>query len=102
MPRLPYAARRLVEDIHLLRPKAKVEMTPVGDADGLDVYRTFVFNKATVKWLAPIIEGVDDRRIVGSGVNDKGLLEVIFSHRSIADDRSPFRLTEAGPSVSGD
>lgn len=102
MPRIPYAAQRLIDDAKAHKPKAKVDAARAGDPDGFGVFRTIAFNKATSKWLAPLLEVLNDPRIVQSVVNDDGLLEVTFSPRINADDRSPFPLREAETVVGGD
>ena len=91
MPRLPYAAQTLIDQVTAERKSAKV--TP-GDPDGLDVYRTVEFDKATSKWLAPILQEIDDERIIGAGISHD-VLTVVFTHRTVADDRAEFPLTDA-------
>lgn len=101
MPRLPYAAVTLIEQVTAERKRAKAE--PHGAVDGLNVYRSIAFDKPTSKWLEPLIVETTDRRITGIA-DDDGRLVITFTPRTSADDRTPFVL--AAPSraegVDGD
>lgn len=91
--RLPYAAHQLIEQVQDRRKKAKAEY--VSDPDGLGVVRTIKFDKATSKWLAPILEALDDDRIREAEVTEAGYLHVTFVPTPNADDRRAFPLDEA-------
>lgn len=97
MPRLPYAAVTLIEQVTAQRKRAKAQ--PQGDTDGLNVHRSISFDKPTSKWLAPLLTDTTDRRIVGVA-DDGGRLVITFSPRTIADDRTPFSLDLADPAES--
>lgn len=95
--RLPYAARQLIEQVQSQKKRAKAE--PFGDPDGLRVVRTIKFDKTTSKWLAPILEQLDDDRLVETETTEAGYLHVTFSPGPNADDRRPFPLAEAAALV---
>lgn len=92
MPRLPYAAETLLAQAKSKNKSAK--MSPSGDPDGLDVFRTVTFDKASSKYLAPLIEHLGDPRIVDHSVS-KDVLSVTFSPRPLADSRDDFPLGDA-------
>lgn len=92
MPRLPYAAVTLIEQVKQHKKRAKAE--PTGEVDGLGVWRTIAFDKATSKWLAPLLDEIDDPRIEGHEVED-GVLTVTLSPRIDADTRDEFPLADA-------
>lgn len=92
MARIPYAARTLISEVTERKPKAKVKA--VGEPDGLDVIRSFVFNKETGNWLKPLLEIVDDDRIESFGSGKDGLV-VTFVASTAADRRETFLLGEA-------
>lgn len=93
MPRTPYAAKTLTDQVTALRKSAKFEM---GDEDGLGVYRSVTFDKATTKFIGDALDYIEDDRIVGYGVGSKGELKVLFSERStLADDREEFLIEDA-------
>lgn len=93
MSRLPYAAQTLLEQVKA--EKSRASMKEVSDPDGLRVVRVVRFDKTTSKWLQPILEAMDDDRIVDAW-NKGGYLHVTFSPGPNADDRRPFPLEEAG------
>lgn len=99
MPRLPYAAKRLIQQATDAKPATKAK--PVDDPDGLGVHRTIQFNKATSTWLKPLLEEMDDPRIASLEVDKGGLLEVTFVATTFADDRTPFALEAAEIVVKG-
>lgn len=85
--RIPRAATVLIEQVQGDRKRAKAE--PVGEPDGFGVQRTISFDKPTSKWL----DGrLSDPRIISTEMND-GRLEVTFTHRVLADQRTPFALS---------
>lgn len=99
MPRLPHGAVTFTEQVQALRKSAKFER---GEPDGLGVVRSLTFDKATSKWLEPILDHLDDDRIVGYGTGSKGLLTVLFSEKSnVADQRDDYPL-EAAAEVAAD
>lgn len=106
MPRIPHAAKTLAEQVrkHYGRnadSKAGLETaTPVGDPDGLGVYRSIQFDKTSSKWLGPVLAELDDPRIE-EVTEEKGQVTVRFSHRTLADERHPFPLDDAA-TVAGD
>lgn len=92
MTRNPYAAAALLAEVQ--EQHAKASMEPVGDPDGLGVYRTFKFDKTSSKTLLSILPLLDDPRI--ESFEDKtGVAVVTFTHRTVADDRRRFALAEA-------
>lgn len=92
MPRLPYGAETFIEQVQGLRKSAKFEQ---GDPDGFDVVRSITFDKATSKWLEPILDHLGDDRIVGYSTS-KEQLTVDFSDESVvADQRDPYPLESA-------
>ena len=93
MPRLPYAALTLIEQVRLDKPRAKVE--PAGDPDGFNVHRTIRFDKRTSTWLAPLLEAIEDPRIESLHVTDAGYLYVTFIAKPQADQRARFPLAAA-------
>lgn len=93
MARLPYAARTLVRQVLEHKPKANYEVH--GDPDGLNVNRTIKFDKTVSKWLAPIVEALDDERIAEVELTEAGYLHVTFTEETIADQRTPFNLDDA-------
>ena len=96
--RLPYGAETFIGQVQALRKSAKFEQ---GDPDGFDVVRSITFDKATSKWLEPILDQLDDDRIVDYSTN-KEQLTVEFSEESfIADQRDPYPL-EAAEEIADD
>lgn len=93
MSRIPHAARTLIQQVTEAKPKATAE--PHGDPDGLDVQRTIRFNKATSKWLAPILEHMGDPRIEEVEMTDAGYLHVTFVPTVDADGTQQFPLSAA-------
>lgn len=91
MARMPYAAKVFTDQVKGLRKSAKFE---VGDEDGLGVYRTVTFDKATTRWLGHALDYIEDDRIVGYSVT-KDQMTVLFSHRHIADSKEPFLVEDA-------
>lgn len=94
MARLPYAAKVLIGQVKIAKPKTKDPET-VDEPDGLGVNRTIRFNKTVGKWLAPLLEEAADPRVQTLvGPDDKGL-EVTFVADHRADDKAPFPLEDA-------
>ena len=93
MSRLPYAAHTLIEQVKAEKKRAKVE--EVGEPDGFRVVRTIKFDKQTSKWLAPLLEVIDDDRIEAWGLTDADYLHITFSSGPIADQREQFPLADA-------
>lgn len=91
MPRTPYSAKTLIAQVQLLRKKVTADLS---EPDGLDVYRALSFDKATSKWLAPILWELDDPRIV-EWIYEDGVATVTFSPKRNADDPQPFALDAA-------
>lgn len=93
MPRQTYAAEQFTEQVQALRKSAKIEVA--GEPDGLDVYRQIkVTDKPTAKWLAPIVDALDDDRIVAAD-NKGDVLTITFHAESVvADQRTPFEIAE--------
>jgi hypothetical protein len=100
MPRLPYAAVTLAEQVRVERPKAKME--PTEGPDGLGVYRTVKFDKRTSDWLYPLLEVIDDSRIEEFHVTEAGYLHVTFIPQPQADQRTRFPLAEARQVLDAD
>lgn len=99
MARIPHAAHTLIDQVQARRKSAKY--TVEDDPDGLDVNRAIAFDKGTSKWLGPILEAIDDPRIVGLSTS-KEELTVLFSARTIADSRDEFPLDEVEAVLSQD
>lgn len=91
MSRITHAAKQLLNEVGAQRKTAK--HTREGDADGLGVVRTIKFDKATSKWLYPILEASADDRIESLDLS-KDQLSVTFVSGPKADKRDPFRLVE--------
>ena len=93
MARLPYAARKFIEQVgHELGSEPEVEFH---DEDGFRVYRTVRFDKEVGEQIEAALAYVDDERITGHYVTDAGYLYVRFSTGNEADDRSAFLLRDA-------
>lgn len=92
MARTPHGMTVFIEQVKEMRKSAKIEP---GDVDGLDAYRSLTFDKATSKWLQPILDEIDDPRIVGYGTGSKDVLTVVFTHRPAADHKDPYPLEAA-------
>lgn len=99
MARLPHAAKTLRRQVLEKHPRSTVE--GFGDPDGLGVVRTLRLSKSASDWLAPLLEVIDDNRIVRSEVTDAGYLHVEFSGRPVADQRQEFPLADAEEVLSG-
>lgn len=93
MARAPYAARTLHRAVLDHKPKATME--EFGDPDGLGVYRTYRFDKRTSKWLAPLIEQMNDRRITEANLTEAGYLHITFASGPMADFKDKFPLDAA-------
>jgi hypothetical protein len=92
MPRMPYAMKALIDEVAAARKTAKFDL---GDEDGLGVYRSVTFDKATTKWLGHAFDYVEDDRIIGYSVS-KDQMTVLFSHRSSeADRKDGFLIADA-------
>lgn len=93
--RIPYAARTLQSQVQERRNKAEIE--PFGEEDGLGVVRTLRFDKATSKWLAPLLEAIapDDPRVEWVEVTEAGYLHVTFVGTPDADQLDEFPLDDA-------
>jgi len=100
MARQTYAAKALIEQVQAEKPKATIENH--GDPDGLGVYRTLKFDKTTSKWLAPLLEVINDPRIDSAEVTDAGYLHVTFVPNRAADDRAQFALDEAAAALKNE
>lgn len=92
MPRIPHAAKTLIEQVQQTNSRAKA--TTVGEPDGFGVRRSIRFDKTSSKRLARALSVMDDERIAGYEETKEGVV-VTFSNRTVADQRHPFPLTEA-------
>lgn len=92
MTRQTRAGKQLTRQVQESKAQTKVDV--VGEADGLGVFRTISFNKATSKWLEPLLVEIDDKRIESLETVD-GLLHVTFVPTTKADDAAPFPLADA-------
>lgn len=89
MSRIPYAAEQLLTQVAAHRPEAEVTN---GEPDGIGVIRSFSFDKATSRWLWPLMKDDLDARLA-RGELVRGVLTLTFQSRSaLADDRKPFDL----------
>lgn len=93
MARLTYGAKTLISQVEHHKPRSKA--SEVGDPDGLGVVRTIKFDKATSKWLAPLLDEIEDPRIETMHVTEAGHLHVTFVSTPKADSRLPFPLDAA-------
>lgn len=95
MSRLPYSAKRLIEQVQAEKPKATYETTD--DPDGFNVHRSIKFDKRTSKWLAPLMDQFADMdpRIAEYDVTDAGYLHVRFVGGPQADNHEPFPIQAA-------
>ena len=93
MARLPYAAKQLISQVEAEKPKATHEVTD--EPDGLNVHRTIKFDKRTSKWLAPLLDQIEDERIAEASLTDAGYLHVTFVAGPVADQRWEFPLADA-------
>lgn len=91
MTRTAYAARTLLRQIGDRRNYD----VKFGDPDGLGVVRGLRFDKRTSKWLAPLLDEMNDDRIEEVYVTEAGYLHVNFVADRKADDRRKFPLDEA-------
>lgn len=91
MSRLTYAARTLMRQIG---DKRNYDVK-FGEPDGLGVVRDIRFDKRTSKWLAPLLEAIEDPRIAEANVTEAGYLHVTFVAGPQADDRRKFPLDDA-------
>lgn len=91
MPRLPHAAQVLIDQAAEKHKTSRY--TVEGKPDGLDVNRTIKFNKVSGDYLAPLLEVIEDPRIV-SWKEEKDGLVITFSDRPLADQADPFPLDE--------
>lgn len=100
MPRLPYAAKTLTEQVRrqLRRsPDSKAGLgtsEPVGDPDGFGVHRSVRFDKTASKWLEKVLPHLDDERIESFEKKD-GRVTVHFTGAVTADNRDRFPLEAA-------
>lgn len=99
MARLTYGAKVLIAQVQERRSKASAEAA--GEPDGLGVHRTIRFDKRTSKWLAPLLEAIEDPRVTDLHTTDAGYLHVTFTHKRDADRRDLFPLDDAAV-VAGD
>ena len=89
MSRLVRAGQTLGSEVAALRPKAKMKI--VGEPDGLDRFRAITYDAATMKWLVPILEALEDPRV--ASVDEVGKsTRVTFVPDSRADRGHPFGL----------
>lgn len=80
----------LIDEVTELRPKAKV--TPSDEVDGFDRVRSLNVDANTAKWLAPILEAVEDDRIAEVSEDGK---TITFVADSRADHAHAFGLADA-------
>lgn len=92
MTRNPYAADDFLSEVREQHAKASAE--PVGDPDGLGVYRTFKFDKTSSKTLLKVLPEISDERIE-SFEEKTGHALITFTSHTVADRRGRFALAEA-------
>lgn len=92
MSTLPPAARQLIAQV--AEDGKKFSAKAVGDADGIGVHRAVEFDATTSKWLAPVLDVVDDPRIENVDYNGKGRLTVTFVPDTRSDFTTPFPINE--------
>jgi hypothetical protein len=92
MPRFTRASRVLLAELQTRYKNPKME--PVGDADGLGVYRTVSFDKNSSSLLAKALPELNDPRIE-SFEKSGSKMEVTFVAGSLADTTTPFPLSAA-------
>lgn len=93
MPRLPYAAIRLISEVQGVKHSAKAQ--PHGDADGFGVYRTIKFGKRESPVLYRTLLHITDTRIQKFDLTEAGYLHVTFVPGPRADVRDPFYVADA-------
>lgn len=98
MARLVKAAALLAAQVQAQRKRAK--WSEAGEPDGLGVVRMIRFDKATSKWLEPLLEEIADERIEWFAPTEAGYLYVKFVATPVADRHDPFPL-EAAAEVRG-
>lgn len=89
MSQLVPAARQLITQVQHFKPNAKAKS--VGDPDGIGVLRSISFDKATSKWLTPILEVIADERIASIDTTNTGTV-VTFVADTRSDHRTEFPL----------
>lgn len=99
MARLPHAAKVL--NAQVVERKKQAKMVAASEPDGLGVVRTVSFNKATAKWLHPLLEVMGDPRIETTEVTADGLA-VTFVASRLADDKGPFNFDDAQDVLSAE
>lgn len=104
MARFPHAAKTLRRQLIAKTGRkdgsdvAGKTLVPVGDPDGLGVYRTFEIDPVASKGLADALDAIQDSRIVefktvGNGKNEH--VEVTFASTVRADNAQDFDLAAA-------
>lgn len=96
--RLVGAARQLITQVHGFKPHAT--WTP-GEPDGIARIRAVRFDRRTSRWLAPLLEAIDDQRI-DSVDDDDGRLWVRFVTDSRADSRAIYPLAVVATIIHAD
>jgi hypothetical protein len=86
------AARQLVDEVEAAHPKAKVKI--IGDPDGIGVHRQVSFDAATTKWLTPLLDAVQDERVLSVDAESNRTV-ITFVADTRADFAQPFGLAEA-------
>lgn len=92
MARIPLAAKQLVRQATDAKPQTKAERA--GEPDGFGTYRSVSFNKATSKWLEPLLTVLSDDRIESTESED-GILTVHFVPGRPSELSHPFDLDSA-------
>lgn len=90
--RFPHAARTLSDQLGQ-RYKSH-SMEPADDPDGFGVHRKFKFDKTSSKLLDKVLPHLGDPRIVDHYMRS-GSMFIVFSPRTIADQRDEFPLDAA-------
>jgi hypothetical protein len=94
MSRICPAGVQLIEQACNIDPKVKAKV--VDKPDGLGRHRSIEFDAATSKWLAPILDVLDDDRIKSVYYQGKGRATVVFVDDTRADYRTEYPLMSIG------
>lgn len=104
MPTIVPAARQLVRQV-VAAKNGDVDWKPADEPDGFDRHRAVEFDKATSKWLIPVLEAITDPRIKETstkGAKGQQVLTVTFVGDVRADTADPFEIEAADEILSGD
>jgi hypothetical protein len=93
------AAQQLIDEVTSVDENAAAK--PYGDPDGFDRSRSIGFNAKTAKWLAPVLDAIDDDRVKDVDERKDGLV-VTFVDDTRADVADSFGVSEVKAVLDGD